>query len=556
MVLKYRESARDTGEIAASMNNIGLIFYREKKLEKAVKYFKSTLTLLENNKAFYKDYAALMLNAHNNLGLTYNAQNKKSEAIKEYQVSLKIGKENNLEFNNSYTLQYLGEVLISIKEFDKALNKLNEALKISKKIGDKYGENLALKNIAQVYYEQGKYDNAIEILEEVSGYYKQIGDRNQELGTYYDLSQNYYRDGQFKSAYDNLMLSYSLKDSIFHKDSEKALAEMETKYETAKKEKEILELNKTKELQQEKLDAEKKQRIGLIIGVILLLGLSISIFKSYSQKKKSNIEIEAQRDEANRQKAIVEEKNNDILESISYAKRIQEAILPQNDLIKSTFKDSFVYYKPKDIVSGDFYWLYPVNENEILFAAVDCTGHGVPGAFMSIIGNNGLNKAVQEASLTKPSEILDYLNSFVIKSLKQDSTHMKDGMDIALCHLNLKTNELQYAGAHNPLVLIRENEIIETKADRFSIGSKEISFTNHAIEVKNNDSIFIYSDGFSDQFGGSDGKKFSSKRLKDMFVRISSLDSEAQYNQIDSIFRDWTKNEEQLDDICIVGVKI
>ena len=554
--LKYREAAKDTGEIAASMNNIGLIFYREKKLEKAVKYFKSTIKLLKNNNSYYDNYAKLMLNAHNNLGLTYSAQNQISRAIKEYQISLKIGKENDLEYNNAYTLQYLGESLLTIKEYDKALRKFKESLRITKKIGDQYGENLAVKNIAQINYENKNYKEAIEMLENVSHYYKQIGDRSQELQTYYDLSQNYYGNKQFQFAYDNLMLSYSLKDSIFNKDTEKALAEMETKYQTVKKEAEIIELNKTKEIQKEKLKAEKKQRIALIGGLLLLLGLSISIYRSYTLKKKSNIEIEAQRDEANKQKALVEEKNKDILESISYAKRIQEAILPQSIEIKKYLKNHFIYYKPKDIVSGDFYWFYPINENEILIAAVDCTGHGVPGAFMSIIGNNGLNKAVQESNLKTPSLILNYLNDFVIKSLKQNSTHINDGMDISLCHINVKTNQLQYSGAHNPLIIIRKNEIIETKANRYSIGSKENNFSNHAFKLEENDSIYIYSDGFADQFGGDKGKKFSSKKLKELLKSTSSKTTQEQYNIIDSTFNEWTKNEEQLDDICIIGIKI
>ena len=331
---------------------------------------------------------------------------------------------------------------------------------------------------------------------------------------------------------------------------------METKYESVKKEEKIAKLNQTKELQESKLKIEKTQRIILIAGMIFMLILLVVIFKSYSQKKKSNIEIQKQRDEANKQKAIVEEKNSDILESITYAKRIQEAILPANSIINNYLKEYFILYKPKDIVSGDFYWFHTIDDNNILFSVIDCTGHGVPGAFMSIVGNNSLNKAVQEQNLIIPSQILTSLNKTVIDIVKQGDRNVEDGMDLALCNLNLSSLVLQYAGAYNPLYIIREKELIEIKADRYSIGNMDSVFKNHEIQLQSGDSIYIFSDGYSDQFGGEEDKKYSAKRLKELFIRISFEPMEKQETILLDEFNNWKSNQDQLDDICIMGIKI
>lgn len=260
--------------------------------------------------------------------------------------------------------------------------------------------------------------------------------------------------------------------------------------------------------------------------------------------------------------AEINEKNEDLLSSIQYARLIQEAILPSQDRFRSLLPDSFVFHQSRDIVSGDFYWLQEY-EGKILIAAVDCTGHGVPGAFMSIIGNNCLNAAVREEGLTSPGLILDYLNIGVSDTLRQkteDSMGIKDGMDIALISLDLNLGKLEYAGAYNPLYVFREGVLLETKGDKFPIGlsidDKLRKFTNHTIDLRSGDTIYIFSDGYADQFGGPLGKKFKYDNFRALLQEIHKLPSKQQYSTVSKRFREWKGGLVQLDDTLLIGLSI
>jgi len=267
-----------------------------------------------------------------------------------------------------------------------------------------------------------------------------------------------------------------------------------------------------------------------------------------------------------KQKKIIEEKNKDITASISYAKRIQQAILPSIDSVQEKLPNSFVLYKPKDIIGGDFYWvsdaLTKSNEKFILVAVGDCTGHGVPGALMSIIGNNYLRLCEQEASFNKPSEALDFINAGISHTLRQEHSKntIQDGMDIAFIAIDYASNKLHFAGAKNPVYIIREGKLIEHKGDRYPIGSfvgEEIKkFTNHTITIQKGDCIYLFSDGYADQFGGSKDKKFTYHKFKTTLISNSHLPMKKQYEVLIDEFNKWKKNTEQTDDICIIGVKI
>jgi serine phosphatase RsbU (regulator of sigma subunit) len=249
----------------------------------------------------------------------------------------------------------------------------------------------------------------------------------------------------------------------------------------------------------------------------------------------------------------VSEKNKEITDSIAYAKRIQSAILPPARMVKEYLKDSFILYIPKDQVAGDFYWLQHI-DGKVLFAAADCTGHGVPGAMVSVICNNGLNRSVREYGLTEPNKILNKTRELVIEEFEKSDEEVKDGMDIALC--SLEGNKLQYAGAHNPLWIIRNGKILETKADKQPIGKSDHSqpYTNHSIELERGDNIYIFSDGYVDQFGGPKGKKFMTKPLKKLLVDIQDKSMEEQKIAINQTFEEWRGNEAQVDDVCMIGV--
>lgn len=302
-----------------------------------------------------------------------------------------------------------------------------------------------------------------------------------------------------------------------------------------------------------------------------LLGIISEAYDHYEQNlallqraiELSSIELNQAKNKVSKALAQLNERNEDLLSSIHYARLIQEAILPSEERFRSSLPESFVFHRPRDIVSGDFYWLQEY-EGKILVAAVDCTGHGVPGAFMSIIGNNALNAAVREEGLTTPSLILDSLNRGVSSTLKHQADSLepgiKDGMDIALICIDYENMQLQYSGAYNPLYVIREGKLLETKGDKFPIGLAQIDdlrlFTNHTFDLKKGDIVYIFSDGYPDQFGGPQGKKFKYDNFRSLLFDIHELSPRRQYKQVERTFDDWKGDLVQLDDTLLIGIRL
>ncbi len=277
----------------------------------------------------------------------------------------------------------------------------------------------------------------------------------------------------------------------------------------------------------------------------------------------SSVELNQAKNKISRALEELHVKNEDLLSSIHYAKLIQNAILPSEERFRKILPNSFVLHRSRDIVSGDFYWLQEY-DNKILIAAVDCTGHGVPGAFMSIIGNNALNAAVREDELTTPSLVLDSLNRGVSSTLTLQAdindVGIKDGMDIALVSIDYVNMKVQYAGAYNPLYIIRDGHLIETKADKFPIGlsidDQLRLFTNHTFDLIEGDMIYIFSDGYPDQFGGPMGKKFKYDQFRKMLMDIHLLSPRKQFKELSSRFDDWMGDLVQLDDVLIIGIRV
>lgn len=256
-------------------------------------------------------------------------------------------------------------------------------------------------------------------------------------------------------------------------------------------------------------------------------------------------------------RTIIRIKNKEVVDSIVYARRIQEAILPSETLIKQHLPDSFILYKPKDIVAGDFYWLEKLGD-DLIFAAADCTGHGVPGAMVSVVCNNALNRAVREFNLREPGEILDVTRNLVIEQFAKSNEDVKDGMDIALCTLN--GNTLKFAGANNPLWILRkgESDVEVLRANKEPIGKVEnlTPFITHTTTVKPGDTLYLFSDGFADQFGGDKGKKLKTKPFKHLLASLQQQTMQEQCEAIDQFFETWRGDLEQLDDVCVVGVRV
>ncbi|MES2591564.1 MAG: SpoIIE family protein phosphatase [Bacteroidota bacterium] len=271
--------------------------------------------------------------------------------------------------------------------------------------------------------------------------------------------------------------------------------------------------------------------------------------------------IHHEKERIDKLKTQVEYRHKEIIDSVHYAKKIQQAILPSQEVVSSILPDSFIFFKPKNIVSGDFFWAHRIDD-AVLFAAVDCTGHGVPGAFMSIMGYHLLESTVIENQIMEPAQILEVLSNSVVKSLKQTTElgSVKDGMDIALCKIDYKNNILEYSGAHNALYIIRNGVLTETKADRrsvgISVGSKAINFTNHKISIEKGDCLYVFSDGYADQKGGPENTKFFYQPFRDLLIEIHQLPMPEQKLKLEQVIMDWKADKGQIDDMLVIGVRI
>jgi len=324
----------------------------------------------------------------------------------------------------------------------------------------------------------------------------------------------------------------------------------------------------------EQLKAIEKQRLLLyfaIIALILVSGLVYYIYRGYKIKKEANIKLEeknrlisAQKDEIQKQKEIAESQRDlityqkkHITDSIHYAKRIQTALLPSLELFSDEI-DHFVLYKPRDIVSGDFYWVAKIDGQQMVIAA-DCTGHGVPGAFMSMLGVSLLNEIILNKRIIQPDQVLNVLREYIIKSLKQvvQTSGIKDGMDMCVCLIDFKKNKVQFAGANNPLWIFADGQLNEIKGDKMPVAIHDSMppFTNHLIDIKKGDTFYIFSDGYADQFGGPQQKKILNKNFKMLLQKVQNLPMLEQGAKIDEFFEDWRKELEQIDDVCVIGIR-
>ncbi len=308
------------------------------------------------------------------------------------------------------------------------------------------------------------------------------------------------------------------------------------------------------------ITVNRKDEIGIL--ALSFKKMQISIRNLVEELKHINQNLEnkviERTSEINRQKEMVEEKNKEIVDSINYALRLQQAILPPMDKVKQHLKECFIFFRPKDIVSGDFYWM-SAGDQELLISAVDCTGHGVPGAMVSVVGANSLDRCVKEFGLKKPSDILDKLCDLVVETFETTDHEVKDGMDMALCSLNMKTGSLQYSGANNPLWIVRHGtkELEELKPNKQPVGKFEFRkpFTNQDTQLNKGDCVYMFTDGYADQFGGPKGKKFKYKTLKELLISIHELPMHEQRNTLEKSFEDWKGDLHQIDDVCIIGIR-
>ena len=565
--LKIDEELGNQNGMASSFNNVGLIYWSQGDYDKALDNFMQVITI--NSQLGDK---RSMAGAYSNIGGVNYYKGKMDISIAFFKKALALYEEINYQPGMSTICVNISDVLIEQKKYEEALEYTTRSLKIEEATGNKSQMSYAYMSIAKNYYDRNIYSKALENYMMAIKIAKEINALKQLSESYKAIADVHQKMNNYREAYDYHLKYTDIKDSILNKESSAQIAEMDAKYNNDKKNKEIELLRKEKEIESITRAAEQSKsafiRNSLIGGCIFVLLIALLLYNGNKVKQRANLDLEAkslsifqQKEQIALQNMELGIKNKEITDSIKYAKRLQEAILPPNALVKRLLPDSFILYNPKDIVSGDFYYVEE-RSGKTFVAAVDCTGHGVPGAFMSIVGYNLLNQALNVFGLDKPYLILNDLNKNISKMLHQseEDSSVKDGMDICLISIDHERKQLDYAGAYNPLWIVRNKELIEIKADKFPVGAfvgEDIkSFTHNGYQLKTGDMLYLFTDGYADQFGGKSGKKFKYKQLQQMLCENSGLPVNEQHKLFDRTFEEWKGQLEQIDDILMIGIKI
>lgn len=538
--LKSLELVRKKGDIEAEsvlLNNIGYIFQEEKEFDNALEYYRQGLAIQQK----INDHSGIAV-SYNNIGLTYNQMGYVDSAVYYYKSSMTFREKAGDPKGIARTLTNISAIFKKENKLDSALVYIKKSVEIDESIVNKDGLSLDYFHLASIYALKGDLKKAIEAGERSLEIAKEIDYPGDIAMTADLLSRIYENDHNDKKALEMYRLYNAKKDLLDSLENKKELARQFAKYEY-EKQKVIDDERHKKEILKKETEEKQQKLITYTIsgGLLLVIAFLFIIFR--------RLKITQQ------QKLIIEEQKQDIVDSINYAQGIQSAILPTAETMQELLPDSFVLYLPKDIVAGDFYWVEKIG-NTLLFAVADCTGHGVPGAMVSVVCHNALKRATRDHGLTEPAAILDKTREIVIEQFERSEKNTKDGMDIALCAL--EGNTLKFSGANNPLLIIREGQQIFYKADRQPIGSFDSakSFTETQIRLEHGDQLYLYSDGYADQFGGKDGKKMKSASFKRLLEEYSKLSVKDQEMALQKSFTEWKEGYDQVDDVCVMGMRI
>tara|TARA_B110000438_G_scaffold291323_1_gene328118 strand:- start:93 stop:2504 length:2412 start_codon:yes stop_codon:yes gene_type:complete len=562
MELNIKDGRED--ENSSCLSNIGSIHLLGGDIDKAINYFERGLAI-EINQNKKKEIA----NSYLNLGVCFNDKGELEKVYDYYNKALLIFQEIEDKsgvssvYNNLGTIQQdIGDSLVETKAseakeyYSKAMSYYKKSLAISKEIKDIESESLNLHNMGYVFLRLGDFKKAREFGEKALELNLKTGDVNSLKNEYKFLYLAYKASKKYNKALEMHEQYFSIKDSIKSDEFKYEIERQEYQSEFNKRE----EIAKVEQQQQKELINEEALRSKITLAAIILFTFLVVIFSVFiirrlqMSKSQNNIILKQQKEVLFAYQQL-EEKNKEVMDSINYANRIQTAILPREKMIKELLKDAFIIYKPKDIVAGDFYWIEK-SKDGILFAAADSTGHGVPGAMVSVVCNYALNRSLKEFGLTDPGKILDKTREIVVGEFEKSDEDVKDGMDIALCSLDgLK---LKYSGANNPLIIVRAGEIILVKANKQPIGKTEnpTPFKTHEIQLINGDQIYLFSDGFSDQFGGEKGKKLKLKPFKNLILETSNNPILEQKKRMSDFFETWKQGYEQVDDVCLISIRV
>jgi len=551
--LKVYEEIGDKAGIAAEHNNLGIIFFSQGNYPDALSNY--NLSLKTRQELGDKPGIA---DLYNNMGNVYWREHKYDTALKYHQACLKTVMEtgNKKSIANSYC--NIGNVYCDKTQYQEALHYYLEGARIEEELGDESGLSNAYGNLSVVYAYLKDAEKADEFGRKSFALAKKTGSLDDLTAAYLVLSQAYEMTGKEKLALLNYKKYISSRDSLLNMENTRKSMQQQMQYTYDKKESQIRS-------EQEKKDVRQRMiRYALSAGFALMVVLALVIYRSNRQKHKANTLLTSQKLEIAHQKEIIEEKQQETLDSIHYARRIQQAMLTSEKYIQSHVPDCFLYFQPKDIVSGDFYWALNTTgpEGDLFYlATADCTGHGVPGAFMSMLGINFLNEITIERKITAPHLVLDKLRDEIIKALNPEGTSLEanDGMDAVLCAFDFKRKALVYAAANNSVYIVRNKELIVCPADKMPVGKHHGAakpFTPRTVQLQTGDMVYTATDGFADQFGGPKGKKLKYKAFEEKLRSVCHLPLPEQKAELESLFVNWKGGYEQVDDVLVIGVRV
>ncbi len=577
--------------IALVYGNLGIVHLELKNYKVALSYLKKAADF-QNRIGDIEGYARSL----NNIAVYYQKTENYREAVnmanKSLDVYLKTKDYHGISM--AYVNRGVPNSKIAIelpdsqkKLRDSILTRSYEDFKTALDLAITYNEIQVLSNIynnlAYYYVLTGDIEAAEAHANSALKYADSLNYSSEKRDAYMRLSDISEKKGDFRKAFYYYKYFILYRDSVENTRLAKAAIQQDLskQFREQKLNDSLIHVRQTEQqqsriqMQEADLKRESLMRYVLIGAGLLAVIIAVLAFRAYRSKRKDHEIIKNQKIEVQYQKELIEEKHQEISDSIHYARRIQRAILPAMNEFRRVLPQSFVLYLPKDVVAGDFYWLESVvdrsakpegGESIVLLAAADCTGHGVPGAMVSVVCNNALNRAVREYGLTVPGEILDKTREIVIAEFEKSEDDVKDGMDISLCSLTSsppkeglgEVVKLQWAGANNPLWIIREGELIEYKPDKQPIGkfTDAKSFTTKTMELQKGDTLYIFTDGYQDQFGGEKGKKFKAANLKQLLLPIQHENMDRQCHLLAEAFEKWREGFEQVDDVCVIGVRL
>lgn len=537
-ILKSHKDPEMKGKV---LNNIGLVYMYQGRNDDAMGYFQKSMEIRKG----LNDLQGVS-SCMNNMAIVHAQAANYREAIDLYLECIRIDQQLEDEAGLGDEYNNISLCYLDVNAFDTASYYLEKSLEIRQRLGDERAIAETMGNIGTVHYKKGEYAEARRYFLMAIPLAQRTQDKESLRYMYEMLSVNAVAMNDSASAFGYYQYYIAYRDSIDNSEIARKQTELELNY-AFKQEREMDRMK-----QEEKDHRQMIILYSALTGLALILSFSVLLFRKWKQTQRQQ-QIIAEKNK------LVQQKNDEILDSINYAKRIQRAILPADSELRNNFPEHFVCYLPKDIVSGDFYW--HDRKGDLFFLAVaDCTGHGVPGALMSVVCHNALNRALHEFNFTAPAEILNKCHALVVEELSKSWDNVRDGMDISLLSYSHSAQRIEWAGANNPLWILRANgkNIEELKADKFAIGheDKEISFTSHSIQVSSGDRFYLFSDGFADQFGGEQGKKFMRKNLKLTLLECRAIPMQQQGTHLMEVFQQWKGELEQVDDVCLVGFEV